>query len=133
MKLVLTDFMEMVSLKDPKNAKRFLVFSNEAGQELQVPVGRETIAVIATFALTGAKPVRPVPQEDLEEEVSYDAEPEDKLPVDLDAQVDEDATHFGGDVEEGNPSENEDPMEAFELPSAPEPEVPESEEGIPSL
>lgn len=116
MRLVLTDFSEDVSVKDPKNVKRYLIFEAETesgapGKVLRVPIGEEAIAVLVQF-LYGTPPEesKPEPQ----------PEPEPEIP--------EGADEFGGDVQEGEDPDEEDPMEQFELPT-----VPESEEQVPSL
>lgn len=109
MNLLLTDFMETVSLKDPTNAKRFLVFTTDEGEEFRVPVGPEAIQAIMAFAFRDKS--NDVPEREVAREVIED-EPE--------------ATTFGGDLDE-----DEDPMAHFELP--PPTNVPDSEDKVPSV
>jgi hypothetical protein len=138
MHLVLTDFMQTVSLKDLTSAKSFLVFANEAGEELRVPVGPEAIEALTRFALAReeAPSQPPIVVPGQEEPPEYPGgthpggtqEDGENLDEDLDAGLDEDidATTFGGDVEDGD--DDPDPARPFELPK-----VPRSEEEIKSL
>lgn len=125
MSLVLTDFMQTVSLQDPRNPKSFLVLANEDGEELRVPVGPDAIEAITRFAFSDKAKMEkpPVPEEEDEGAVMKDEEE--------DLEEDPDATQFGGDVEEGSPDEDDDPIKKFELP--PSSDVPDSEEKVPSL
>lgn len=121
MNLMLTDFMQTVSLKDPTNAKSFLVFTNEDGEELRVPVGQEAIEAITRFAFGRKQFPEPAPSAPAPEASSEEPYEEDTA----------DATTFGGDVEEGeDPDLDEDPVRPFEL-SRPGP--PKSEAEIQSL
>lgn len=131
MNLMLTDFMQTVSLQDPTKAKNFLVFVNDDGEELRVPVPNEAVEAIATFAFkkkqAAPAPVvaRPEPQEvpDAPDE-EFEEEPSDGDDV-------EGATSFGGDIEEGEDPTDEDPIRPFQLP--PPTDAPRSEEDVPSL
>lgn len=132
MNLMLTDFMQTVSLKDPKNPKTFLVFRNERGEELRVPVGPDAIEALTRFAFS--QPQEPVEEEQGDME-NMDAPPESPggtLPGGPEEELEDetDATTFGGDVEEGGDVDDEDPVRPFEL-SRPGP--PRSEAEIKSL
>lgn len=109
MNLLLTDFMETISLKDPTNAKRYLVFTNDEGEEFRVPVGPEAIQAIMAFAF------RDKSNDVSEKEILREAEDDEP-----------EATTFGGDI-----GEDEDPMAHFELP--PSTNVPDSEDKVPSV
>lgn len=124
MNVMLKSFSEDVSLTDPKNPQRFLVFEAE-GEEFRVPVSAEAIAAVAKFVFKRQakvfEPELPPNEEPLEEEQEKEASPE----------VDPDAEQFGGDVEneEEWPEDDEtDVPGQLELRK-----VPASEEEVPSL
>jgi hypothetical protein len=115
MNVMLKSFSEDVTLSDPKNPQRFLVFEAD-GEEFRVPVGGEAISAIAKFIFKRNAAV--AAQAELPEETF-----EEPLP--------EDASQFGGDVGEGD-EEFEDEEEGS-FPSHLERVVPESEDEVPSL
>lgn len=136
MNLVLTDFMQTVSLRDPTSPKNFLVFTNEEGEELRVPVGADAIETLTRFAF-GRKQF----PEETDSRVDLPSEPVSEVPSgtppsdpefddeDLD-EDDPDATTFGGDVEEGD--DDPDPVRPLELPRVPS-DTPRSEAEVKSL
>lgn len=121
--------MQTVSLQDPTKPKSFLVFTNDEGKELRVPVGPEAIEAITRFAFAAPQEVPPEVEheerDEVEKEIAYEEENPPSDDPDLDEE-DPDATTFGGDVEEGD--DDPDPVRPFELPK-----VPKSEAEIKSL
>lgn len=114
MNVMLKSFSEDVTLTDPKNPQRYLVFEAD-GEEFRVPVGGEAIAAIAKFVFKRNAAV--AEQAELPEEKF-----EEPLP--------EDASQFGGDVQEEGEFEDE---EEGSFPSHLERVVPASEDEVPSL
>lgn len=111
MKIFLVGFSEFISIEDSNAVSRFLIFKDENGRELKTPVSDEAIRAVATFMACGVsrkEPQVPVAKVSVPEPV---VEPEEEDTFEEDEF--EGAEEFGGDAQ-------------F-------PEVPTSEDDIPSL
>lgn len=113
MKIFLVGFSEFISIEDSNSVSRFLIFKDENGRELKTPVSDEAIRAVATFMASGLqKKESPAPVVRTPEPV-VEQEPEEGDIPEEESDEFEGAEEFGGDPQ-------------F-------PEVPTSEEDIPSL
>lgn len=115
MKIFLVGFSEFISIEDSNSVSRFLIFKDESGRELKTPVSDEAIRAVATFMASGAQKKEPTPVVKVsapEPVVESAPEPEEEDTIEEEDEF-EGAEEFGGDAQ-------------F-------PEVPTSEDDIPSL
>lgn len=104
--ITLKSFAEEIPVSDLTSVKRFLVFEDDNGRQLRVPTNEDGIRAVAMFMQNAPARTEPAEVEEIPEALSD--EPEN-------AQV------FGSE---------EEPSTENELPSY---ELPQSEDGVPSL
>jgi hypothetical protein len=113
-KINLVGFSEFMSVDNPRDVSMFLVFHDETGRELRLPVNQEAMTAFLKFTYPkGDAPTQPPvsePQKVVEE---------DEMEEEFDEN--EEAEEFGGDVTSG-----------VTFPEVPD-DTPSSEEDIPSL